>query len=320
MRGICVRQFGGPEVLKMEELPTPEPGPGQVLVSIRAAGVNPVDTYIRSGTYHLKPELPFTPGKDGAGVVAAVGPGISSLRVGDRVYTAGSLTGTYAQAALCEAGQVHPLPEAVSFAAGAGVNVPYAAAYRALFQRAHALPGEWVLVHGGTGGVGLAAIQLAASAGMRIIATGGSPEGRALAEAQGADAVFDHHASGYLDQVRETTGGSGVDVILEMLANVNLGRDLGVLAKGGRVVVVGSRGNVEINPRDAMQRDAAIMGMLLMNATEQEIARIHAALGAGLGNGSLRPVVGREFPLQEAPQAHRAVLKPGAAGNLVLIP
>jgi len=301
-------------------VPSPRAGAGQVVVRVRAAGVNPVDTYIRSGTHAVRPALPYTPGMDAAGEVESVGEGVTRVGVGDRVYTAGSLTGTYAELALCGEGHVHALPERVSFAEGAGVYTPYATAYRALFQRAQARPGETVLVHGASGGVGTAAVQLARAAGLEVIGTAGTEEGRRHVSEQGARHVLDHRAEGYLEQLSSLTGGRGVDVVLEMLANVNLDRDLEVLARGGRVVVVGSRGRVEIDPRRAMSRDASILGMSLVFTPPQELAGIHAALRAGLEAGTLRPVVGRELPLAEAARAHEEVLKPGARGKIVLIP
>lgn len=320
MKAIRVHEFGGPEVLRREEVTAPEAGRGQVLVRVHAAGVNPVDTYIRAGTYAVKPPLPYTPGMDAAGIVEAVGDGVTQARVGDRVYVSGSLTGTYAELAICVEAQIHALPAGVSFAQGAAVNVPYATAYRALFRRARAEAGERVLVHGATGGVGTAAVQLARAAGLTVVATGGSERGRQLAKDEGAHHVLNHRAPGYLEQVMTLTEGQGVDIILEMLADVNLGTDLSVLARGGRVVVVGNRGTVEINPRLLMTRDASIHGLSLMNATAQELAGIHAAIVAGLENGTLRPVVGRELPLEDAARAHEAVLEAGAYGKIVLIP
>lgn len=320
MKAIRVHEFGGPEVLRLEEVPEPRPGAGQVLVHVRAVGVNPVETYVRTGGHASKPALPYTPGTDAAGVVEAVGEGVTRTRAGERVYTAGTLSGAYAKLALCDESQVHSLPAQISFAQGAGVGVPYATAYRALFQRARGVAGETVLVHGATGGVGLAAVQLARAAGLRVVGTGGTERGRQLAAAEGAHDVLDHGAADYLEQLSALTGGRGVDVILEMLANVNLGKDLTALARGGRVVVVGSRGAVEINPRDAMGRDASIHGMTLMNVTPQESRGIHAALVAGLENGTLRPIVGQEMPLAEAKRAHEAVMEPGAHGKIVLIP
>jgi NADPH2:quinone reductase len=319
MKAVRVHQFGEPEAMVLEEIPEPEPKSGQVRIRIAAAGVNPVDTYIRTGTYHVKPDLPYTPGMDGAGRIEAVGPGAGGLSVGDRVYCAGSLTGTYAEKALCDCSRVFPLPEPLSFSQGASVGIPYGAAYHALFHRARALPGEVVLVHGATGGVGTAAVQLAKAHGMKVIATGGSEQGRRQVADQGADHVLDHRRPDHLDRLAELTDGHGVDVILEMLANVNLGNDLTVLARNGRVVVVGSRGTVEINPRDAMQRNASILGMLLGSATPDEFHQIHAALGAGLASGFLRPQVAATRPLSRASDAHRQILEPGAAGQIVLI-
>ena len=318
MKAIHVHEFGGPEVLRLEEVPTPQPRPGEVLVRMHAVGVNPVETYIRAGTYARLPELPYTPGNDGAGVVEQVGANVSNFKAGDRVYTAGSLSGTYGEFALCKKEQVHPLPANVSFAQGAAIGTPYATAYRGLVQRAGAKPGETVLVHGASGGVGTAAVQLARAHGLRVLGTAGSDEGLKLAREQGAHEMFDHRAPDHFEQVMKATGGHGVDVIVEMLANVNLGKDLTILAKGGRVVIIGSRGRVEINPRDTMQRDADVRGMILPNTPPAEMASIHAALVAGLENGTLRPVIGKEFPLAEAAEAHRAVMEPGALGKIVL--
>ncbi len=320
MRAIRVHEFGGPDVLRVEEAPTPHLGPGQVLIRMHAIGVNPVETYIRAGTYSRKPALPYTPGNDGAGVIEKVGPKVNQFKIGDRVYTAGSISGTYAEFALCEIAQVHPLPANVSFAQGAAIGTPYATAYRGLFQRGHAKPGETVLVHGASGGVGMAAVQMARARGLHVFGTAGSDKGLELAREEGAHEVFDHRASEHFDKIMNATGGRGVDVIVELLANVNLGKDLTILAKGGRVVVIGSRGNVEIGPRDTMQRDADIRGMVLPNTPPAELASIHAALVAGLENGTLRPVIGKEFSLSDAAEAHRAVMESGAMGKIALVP
>ncbi len=320
MKAIRVHRFGEPEVLRLEEVPEPEIGPGQILIKVQAVGVNPVEAYIRAGAYAAATPLPYTPGMDAAGVVAAVGAGVRALAPGDRVYTSNTVSGAYAEKTLCLESQVHPLPPQVTFAQGAGVNVPYAAAYRALFQRARAVPGEVVLVHGGSGGVGVAATQLARAAGLTVISTAGTDAGRRLASEQGAHYVLDHSREGYLQEVMRITDNRGADVILEMLANVNLGRDLEVLAAGGRVVVIGSRGTVTIDPRLTMVREASILGMSYLTAPEKEIRSLHAALGAGLANGSLRPVVGRELPLAEAARAHHDIMETRAYGKMVLIP
>lgn len=318
MKAIIVNSFGPPEVMRIEEVADPIPGEGEVLVKLQAAGVNPVDTYIRSGQYGDVATPPYTPGIDGAGIIESVGPGVRHRKVGERVYVAWCLTGTYAEKVLCKEFQTHRLPENLSFGQGAAVGVPYATAYRALFEKARALAGENVLIHGASGGVGLAAVQMARAAGLRVIGTAGSDKGRQLVLEAGAHAAIDHHRPDHLEQTGELTCGMGLDVILEMLANQNLGGDLGALAKGGRVVVIGSRGTVEIDPRATMARDASIIGMALFNASETDLARIHAALGAGLENGILRPTVSRELPLAEAAVAHHEVIESSTLGKIVL--
>ena len=319
MKAIRVQQFGGPEVLQLEEVPTPVPGPGQVLVDVHSIGVNPVETYQRSGS---NPHLarPYTPGMDAAGTIAAVGSGVTLLKEGDRVYTSDTLTGSYAEYALCEQTSVHPLPDNISFSQGAAINIPYATAYRALVHRAHVRAGETVLIHGASGGVGVAATQLARAFGLTVVGTAGTPAGLQLVREQGAHHVLNHREAGYLDQAMALTEGRGFGIILEMLANVNLAKDLPLLAKFGRVIVIGSRGKIEITPRDLMGRDADIRAMMLFNASPAELCEIHEAIGAGLENDTLCPVVGREFPLAQAAQAHVAVLEPGALGKIVLVP
>lgn len=320
MKAIRVDRFGDPEVMRLAETPTPSPGKGEVVVEVKAAGVNPVDTYIRAGFYRPDLKLPYTPGLDGAGYIAAIGEGVNHRRVGERVYIAWSLTGTYAEKVLCRESQTHPLPDQISFAQGAAIGVPYGAAYRALFQRARALAGETVLVHGASGGVGIAAVQLARASGLTVIGTAGSEQGEELVLSQGAHYVLNHRQPGYLNRLSDLTGGRGADLILEMLANVNLGADLKALAPGGRVVVIGSRGKVEIDPRDAMANEIAILGMSLYSANEQELGSMHAAFFAGLDNGTLQPIVSREFSLEEAPAAHQAVMAASTFGKLVLVP
>jgi NADPH2:quinone reductase len=320
MKAIRVHEFGGPEVLRLEEVGNPTPGPKQMVVRIHAAGVNPVESYIRSGTYPFKPAFPYTPGADGAGTVESVGKETMRCAPGDRVYLAGSLTGTYAEKALCDEQTVFPLPAHVSFAQGAAMHVPYVTAFRALFNRAHARGGETVLIHGASGGVGIAAVQLARAAGLHVVGTAGSDRGRELVASEGAHKVIDHNAPDHFEKALALTSGRGYDVIIEMLANVNLARDLTILARFGRVVVVGSRGPVEINPRDAMTRDGSILALTLPNATPDELRSIHAALVAGLENTTLRPVINQEIPLREAPRAHVSVMASGAYGKFVLVP
>ena len=324
MKAIRVRAFGDPSVMKLEDVPEPQAGAGHVLVDIKAVGVNPVDTYIRSGQYASLPPLPYTPGSDAAGVVSAVGNDVSQFKAGDRVYISGTVEGraygAYAQRALCTVDEVHHLPSHVTFAEGAGVGVPYVTAWRALFDKGRAAPGETVLVHGASGAVGVAATQIASAAGLRVFGTAGTERGRTLAREQGAHQVFDHTASGYEKDIVAKTGGRGVDLIIEMLANVNLVKDLDLIAKRGRIAIVGNRGAIELNPRAIMGKDATVIGFTNWNALPAELATAHAAIVAGMERSGYKPQVGKEMPLADAPRAHEDVLKPGAYGKIVLIP
>lgn len=322
MRSILVSRFGGPEVLEVATRPDPTPAGGEILIEVHSAGVNPVDTYIRSGAYAMLPELPFTPGWDGAGVVLAVGGGVTTVAVGQRVYfsgtAAGRAVGSYAELAVCRPEQVFALPDRVSFDQGAAIGVPYATAYRALFQRGKAQSGQWVLIHGASGAVGTAAVQLARAGGMTVIGTAGTEAGVALVLAQGAHHAVRHATPETAAEISRLTSGRGVDVIIEMLANRNLDTDLGLIARQGRIVIVGNRGRIEIDPRQTMARESSIVGMSLWHTTDDELRDIHLGLGAGLVSGSLTPVVGRRFGLEQVAEAHREVMVGGAGGKIVL--
>ncbi|MGE0554632.1 MAG: NADPH:quinone reductase [Gemmatimonadales bacterium] len=324
MRAVRVREFGDPSVLKIEEVPAPEPGPGQVQVRVRAAGVNPVDTYIRSGRYAKLPTLPYVPGSDGAGVIAALGSGVEKWKVGQRVFFFGTAeskaSGAYAELAVCNADAVYPLPGRVSFAQGAAIGIPYATAHRALFGRGRGRAGEIVFVHGASGGVGIAALQLARWRGLSVIGTAGTEEGLSLVRANGAHFAVSHRAALYLDQIRDATQGKGPNLIIEMLANVNLDSDLGLVAQRGRVVIVGSRGKVEIDPRQTMTKDSTILGFAHWNTDADELNAIYTDIVAGLESEALTPAVGREYPLADAAKAHDAVMAAGAKGKIALIP
>ena len=176
-----------------------------------------------------------------------------------------------------------------------------------------------MLIHGASGGTGIAAVQIARAYGLRVVGTSGSDRGRKLVLDEGAHEVLDHLAADHFDKALALTDGRGHDLILEMMANTNLGKDLPILAPNGRVVIIGSRrGNPEIAPRSIMGKDGAILAMAPWNTTRDDLIRIHSALGAGLENKSLRPVVGKELPLAEAPRAHLLIMEPGSYGKIVL--
>lgn len=203
MRAIRVFEFGGPDVLKFQsDVAVPIPKDHQVLIKVHACGVNPVDTYIRSGTYSRKPPLPYTPGSDVAGVIEAVGENVSAFKTGDRVFTAGTISGGYAEFAVAADDTVYTLPEKLDFKQGAALGVPYFTAYRALLHSARGKAGESVLVHGASGGVGLAACQIARAYGLKVLGTAGTEEGKNIVLRNGAHEVFNHREVNYIDKIK----------------------------------------------------------------------------------------------------------------------
>jgi NADPH2:quinone reductase len=203
-------EFGGPEVLKLNEVPTPRVEAGQVLVKVGAAGVNPYDTFMRAGIYYIKPQLPFTPGSDAAGIVEAVGMGVQSVKPGDRVYTARTITGAYADYSLTLEAQAQKLPHNISFEQGAGIWVPYGGAYHAIHHEAKVRVADTVLVHGASGGVGLASVQMLHAMGCAVFGTASSQAGLDLAKREGAWQVFNHGKAGYTDEIMKATNGRAV--------------------------------------------------------------------------------------------------------------
>ena len=320
MKAIRVHKFGGPEVLEYESnVPIPKTHSNTLLVRVKAIGINPVETYIRAGMHASKPNLPFIPGNDCAGVVEEVAADVTQFKNGDRVYVCATMSGAYAEYVLAEAKNVHHLPNELSFEQGAAIATPYHTAYRALFIRGRARSGNCVLVHGASGGVGIAAVQFARARGMLVLGTAGSEKGTEFVLQAGSHQCFNHHQDGYLDKIKAATEKrGGVDVIVENASHLNLGRDLTLLAKGGHISVVGSRGPVEINPRDTMTREATITGVMLFNSSEAETRETDAAIRGGLEVGWLRPLVGKMFPLKEAPKAHADIISGTALGKMVL--
>lgn len=300
MKVVRVSRFGGPEVLETIDLPDPVAAGEQILVKLEAVGVNPVETYIRSGVYPRLPGLPYVPGSDGAGIV---------VKTGQRVYLSGSLSGTYASLTLAHPEHVHPLPDRLSFEQGAALGVPYATAYHALFHKAGAQPGQRILIRGASGSVGLAALQLARAHGCHVAGTASTAAGQALLAQHGCEEIAGHD---------QTTG--PYDVILEMHANTGLQTDLEQCAPRGTIVVIGNRGRIEIDPRLSMTGDLTIRGLALANATFEEQTAIHDGLARFLASESVNPVVRATYPLEDAAAAHQQVMQRGALGKIVLIP
>ncbi|XP_012872429.1 PREDICTED: quinone oxidoreductase isoform X1 [Dipodomys ordii] len=321
MKAIRVHEFGGPEVLKLQsDVVIPVPKDRQVLIKVYACGVNPVETYIRSGTYSRKPALPYTPGSDVAGLIESVGDHVSTFKKGDRVFSTRTVSGGYAEYALADDHTVHTLPEDLDFKQGAAIGIPYFTAYRALLHSAHGKAGESVLVHGASGGVGLATCQIARAYGLTVLGTAGTEEGQNIVLENGAHEVFNHRELHYIDKIQKSLGGKGVDVIIEMLANVNLSNDLKLLSSGGRVIIVGSRGPIEINPRDIMAKESSIIGVSLFSSTKEEFRHYAKALQDGIKAGWLKPVIGSQYPLEKVAQAHENIIHgSGTLGKMILL-
>jgi NADPH2:quinone reductase len=321
MKAIRIHAFGEPDVMQFEDIPDPVVGDGQVIVKVHAAGVNPLDTYLRAGAKigDYRPKPPYTPGNDAAGVVVAIGTGVSRVKVGDRVY-AQPLTGSYAELALCHEAQVYPLPSHVSFAQGSAVNISCRTAYYSLFTLGNATAGESVLIHGASGSVGSAAVQLAIAAGLTVIGTASSDAGLQLIKDLGAHHVFNHRHPAYLNQIQVVTGDHGINLILEMAANVNLTKDLSLMAPAGRIIVIGGQGDVSIDPAQIIGLGISLIGVRLSLLDETTNAAIHQALYTSLEQGSLAPVVSQEIPLADAPRAHREIEQAGTIGRICLIP
>jgi NADPH2:quinone reductase len=319
MKGILVTKYGPPEVMQYIDLPTPEPNDSQLLIKIHATGINPVETYQREGSQGYTPELPFTPGRHAAGIIAAMGKHVQGFSIGDRVFCNSTITGAYAEYALCSPDHAHALPEHISFSQGAALGSTYITAYIALFPRGRAVSGETVLIHGASGGVGTAAVQMAAAAGLNIIATAGTEQAKAMLMDLGAKTVVDHHDPEHFKHIMDYSK-DGVDLILEMLANKNLEEDMSIVNNYGRIVIVGSRGQISIAPRRLMVKNASIIGILPGKEAANEFAQAYAYINKGIREGFLRPVIGKELSLQEAPVAHHLVRESRAYGKIVLIP
>ena len=324
MKAIQFHNFGGPEVLQLDEIAAPVFGPDDVIIEVKAAGVNPADTYMRSGTYRIQPPLPCIPGGDVAGDVLALGKNVTGFSVGDRVFAGVAMgldfEGCYAEQAKRPAKYVRRIPESMSYSEATTFGVSYPTAHYSLFARGGAKAGETVFIHGASGSVGTSAIQLAKRAGLNVIGSAGSQDGLQLVHDEGSDLAVDHSQPDYLDAIRDQCGGKGPDLILEMLANVNLADDMEIASRNARIVVIGNRGEIKINPRMAMMKELDIRGIMLWNASEGQLGEIMTDLLSAAEDGAIKPKVGREFPLNEATKAHELVLESGNAGKIVLIP
>lgn len=325
MKAIVVRKFGDPSVLTLESnVPIPVLQPNEFLIKIQSVGLNPVETYQRTGSYNPCPALPWIPGKDAAGIIEDIGSKVvTDFKKGTRVWLSMTSTGTYAQYATAPAEGVHLLPDHISFDQGT-LWTAYGTAYHALVHIGEVKAGQSLLVHGASGGVGLAAVQLAKSlGGLKIIGTAGTERGEAAVKEAGADIVFNHKDLNYTDKILEYTQGKGVDVILEMLANITLLKSMTLLAKNGKICIIGNRGAIDgFNARVLMQKRASIRGVMLFQITPEERSEIINSLNEKLSNKEIYPTINKSYPLALVSKAHEEIINPpaGAFGKLVLSP
>lgn len=323
VRAITIREPGGPDVLVPTAVPGPHPGPGEVLVDVVAAGVNRADLLQRAGHYPPPPGASEIPGLEVSGTVAALGDGVTEWAIGDRV--AALLTGGgYAEQVAVPAGQLLPVPDQLDLVDAAGLPEAVCTAWSNLVLEAGLSAGEWVLVHGGSGGVGTAALQIARALGARVATTAGGPQRSQRCRDVGAEVVIDHRAQDFVEVVRDVTDGRGVDVVLDVIGGAYLERNVRALATGGRLVVIGlQRGRRgEIDLALVMSRRARITGTLLRARAAAEKAQIVADVRARpwtwLDDGRLRPVIHARLPLEEAAVAHELMDSGQVFGKVLL--
>jgi NADPH2:quinone reductase len=319
MKAIQLKEYGGPEVLRLQEVEVPVPGPGQVRVRLRAAGVNFIDVYQRRGDYPAP--LPFIPGREGAGVVEAVGPGVDEVRVGDRVAYTG-ISGSYAEAAVVPADRLIPLPDDLSFEQGAAFPLQGMTAHYLIHEYRRPGPGATVLIHAAAGGMGLLLVQWAKHLGARVLGTVSAEEKARTARAAGADEVILYTRQDFVAEARRLTGGRGVDLIIDGVGKTTFAGNLEAAAVRGHVVVFGAASGPAdpIAPNGLMPHSLTVSGGNLGNYTrtrDELLARARDVL-EGIRAGWLRLNVGRVLPLAEAAEAHRLLEGRHSTGKIIL--
>jgi NADPH2:quinone reductase len=323
MKAVLCEAFGGPEVLAVREVPDPPPpGPGEIQVRLMARGVQYVDVLMLAGKYQFRPEPPFIPGNEGAGEVVAVGPGVTRFRPGDPVLNRQRL-GAFAELANARAEECEPLPGGMSFEAAAGFRSAYGTAYHALLQRGRLAAGEWVLIHGAAGGIGIPAIQLAKLFGATVIATAGSDEKRQACLAEGADHAIPY-AGGFRDRVMDLSQGRGVDIVYDPVNGPSFEESLRCLRWGGRILILGFVGGAPALARTnyLLIKGIEAVGVRIGGLSEfaPEIAAANTKTLLSLaGEGKLVPRIWRRFPLHEAAAALDALIARQVIGKAVLV-
>jgi NADPH2:quinone reductase len=323
MKAVVCEAFGGPEVLALREVPDPPPpGPGELQVRIQARGVQYVDVLMLAGKYQFRPEPPFIPGSEGAGEVVAAGPDVTAFKPGDRVMSRHRLGG-FAQLGNSKAGDCDLIPSGMSLEEAAVFRNVYQTAYHALLQRGRLKAGDWVLIHGAAGGIGLPAIQIAKLYGANVIATASTAEKREVCLEEGADHAIDYEA-GFRDKVMELTGGRGVDIIYDPVNGPTFEESLRCLAWGGRILILGFLGGAPALARTnyLLIKGIEAIGVRIggLNEAHPEIAAANTKTLVELaGQGKLKPRIWRRFPLEAATDAVQALIDRKVIGKAVLV-
>jgi NADPH:quinone reductase len=323
MRQIRFEGAGGPEVIRLESAPIPQPGPGQVLIEIAAAGVNRPDCLQRAGGYPPPPGATDVPGLEVSGRIIAVGNDVNGLNVGDEVCALVA-SGGYAEYCVADSALCLPIPAPLSLLEAAGIPETYFTVYDNVFTRGRLAAGETLLVHGGSSGIGSTAIQLAKQAGVTVYATAGSPDKCDFCRSLGADVAIDYRSKDFVEEVRQLTGGRGVDVVLDMVGGPYIARNLSVLAFEGRLVQIAflQSSKVEFDFMPVMLRRLTITGSTLRPRSVELKARIADALRQNvwplLEKGAVRPVIHATFPLEQAREAHQLMESSAHQGKIML--
>lgn len=324
MKAIQIKEFGGPEELKTVNIEEPTPHENEVKVKVYAVGLNPNESYTITGTYAYNiPELPYIPGYDATGTIEEIGSNVEGFKIGDRVFlsafSADRNTGTYAEKVVVDARNVYHLPDNVSLIKGAALGIPAFTAYKALFQKAKLKAGETILIHGASGAVGNWLVQMAKAVGAIVIGTSSTEKGRSLVLDLGADYAINHVTQQNKDKLLSLTNEQGPDIIIEMLANKNLETDMQIIQRHGRIIIVGSRETVEVDPRNLMTNEAVVTGMTFTSPNEKEMKELSFGLNAFLESGAIYPFIGDEFTLDEPIEAHKNLMESSGNGRTIFV-
>ncbi|KHF41285.1 NADPH:quinone reductase [Halalkalibacter okhensis] len=318
MKAVIYETYGGPEVLTVSEVAKPSIQTNEVLIQVRASGINPVDTYFRKGIRPVE-SFPHIPHFDVAGEVVEKGTDVNNVNIGDRVW-ATNAKGASAEFVAVSSDLVFPLSNESSFADGAAIAMPYMTAYLSLFNRGQLKENESVLIFGGAGAVGHAAIQLAKNAGATVITTASTPEKAAIAKEAGADEVIVYTTEDLVTRVKERTNDEGVSLILDMSFSENMEKDLEIIKLGGRIITIGSPVNntPPLMWRQLNMKHASLIGVLLFTAPKEELVNAGHFISKGIESGALSAHIGKVFPYEEAAQAHVALEKKEYDGRIIL--